>query len=55
VKPVHQAALGLAVFFATAGVVVFSLTLPHGTQFLAGIGWAWAIGRVMRWADSVDA
>lgn len=53
--PGRHAALAGAIFFATGGVVLFAQTLPPPAPFMAGLGWAWVLGRVMRWAESVDA
>lgn len=49
----EKAGLALVVFFATAGVIVFALTLPPGTQVAIGIGWGWILSLVSRWAESL--
>lgn len=49
----QRALLGATVFFATAGVGLFSLTLPGVAPFAAGLGWAWVLHRVRAWEESV--
>jgi hypothetical protein len=48
----QRALLGLAVFFATAGVGVLALTFHPPAQFAAGLGWAWVLLRIHRWEES---
>jgi hypothetical protein len=51
--PGEKVGLFAVMFFATCGVIVFALTLPHGTQVAIGVGWGMIIREVMAWADQL--
>lgn len=50
----EKAGLAAVMFFATAGVVVFALTLPAGTQVAIGVAWGLVVAQVARWAETLD-
>ena len=51
----QTAALAGFVFFATAGVALFPVGLAGTPVFAAGMGWMWVIGRILAWAETLDA